>query len=77
MTRTRSEFDADRQRRHLPSEYPTAEHRFEVPCGICGTKFYFDENGKMDLDIALTEADENPFVCVGCEDDYEELAHAH
>lgn len=77
MQRLRSEYDADRQDRHLPREFETATHHFEVPCGICGTRYYFDANGKLELEFALTEADNNPFVCVECEADYETAAHAH
>lgn len=77
MQRMRHEFDADRQRRHLPKEFETAEHHFEVPCSLCGTKYYFDANGKLDLEIAMTDADENPFVCVECEEEYEDAAHGH
>lgn len=77
MTRLRSEYDADRQRRHVPKEFETAEHRFEVPCSLCGTKYYFDENGKLDLEVAMTDADENPFICVECETDYEAAAHGN
>ena len=43
MQRSRSEFDGDRQRPHLPLEFETAENRFEIPCSICGNKYYFDE----------------------------------
>ena len=77
MQRSRSEFDADRQRRHLPKEFETAEHRFGVPCSLCGTKFYFDANGKLDLEIAMSDAKENPFVCVECETDEEMAAHGN
>ena len=77
MPRLRSEYDADRQSSRLPMEYETATHRYEVPCSICGTKYYFDGDGKAELEVALTEAGENPFVCAGCEADYEEAAHEH
>ena len=77
MQRSRAEFDADRQGRHLPKEFETAEHHFEVPCSLCGNKFYFDANGKLDLEISMTDAKESPFVCVDCEAGYEEAAHGH
>jgi hypothetical protein len=77
MQRLRSEFDGDRQRRHLPLEFETADHRFEFPCSVCGTKYYFDENGKLDLEIATAEADENPFVCAECQADEEMAAHGN
>ena len=77
MQRLRSEFDGDRQRWHLPLEFETAENRFEVPCSICGTRYYFDENGKLDLEKAINEGDENPFVCAECEADEDEAAHGH
>ena len=77
MQRSRSEFDGDRQRRHLPLEYETAENRFEIPCSMCGTKYYFDENGKLDLETAMAEGGENNFVCVECEADEEMAAHGN
>jgi len=77
MQRLRSEFDADRQRRHLPKEFETVEHHFEVPCSMCGTRYYFDANGKLELEISMNESDENQFVCVECEADYEAMAHGH
>jgi len=77
MQRSRSEFDGDRQRPHLPLEFETAENRFEVPCSICGNKYYFDENGKLDLETAMAEGGENNFVCVECEADEEMAAHGN
>lgn len=77
MQRMRHEFDADRQNEQLPKIFETAEHHFEVPCSMCGTKYYFDANGKLELEIAMTGAGENPFVCIDCEESYEDAAHGH
>jgi len=75
MTRTRAEYDADRQHRHLPKTYMTAENRYEVPCSLCGKAYFFDENAKIDIERTLVEARDNPFICIECENDYDELAH--
>ena len=77
MQRLGHEFDADRQRWHLPKEFETAEHHFEVPCSLCGTKYYFDAHGRLDLEIAMTDADENRFICAECDEVYDDFAHGH
>lgn len=77
MTRMRAEFDADRQRRHLPTSYETAKNRYEVPCSICGKSYFFDENAKLDIERVLVEARDNSFVCIECEKEYEDLAHGN
>lgn len=75
MTRTRAEFDADRQRRHLPTSFETAENRYEMPCSLCGKAYYFDENSKIELDRHFERTDDNAFVCIECERDYDDLAY--
>ena len=77
MQRARAEFDGDLPRVNVAKEFETETHRFEVPCSLCGTRYYFDACGRLDLEIAVSGSGENLFVCTECEADYEAIEHGH
>jgi hypothetical protein len=74
-TRLREEFDADVMTGPVPTDYRTETNRHEVPCSVCGKPFYIDDETKEDIERALENDLDNPFVCFDCEEEYDELAY--
>jgi hypothetical protein len=75
-TRLREEFDADVATEPVPTDYRTETNSNEVPCSVCGKTFYVDDQTKQDIERALENDIEDPFVCVDCvEAEYDELAY--
>ena len=71
MQRVRSEFDADKAEIHLPTAYRTVENRYELNCGMCGSKMFVDEVTKQRVEQAVEEGlEDNPFLCAECEAEY-------
>lgn len=74
-TRLHEEYDSDVATEPVPTDYRTETNRHEVPCSVCGKPFYVDDQTKQDLEHALENDLDNPFVCFDCEQEYDELAY--
>ena len=78
MDRLRSFYDADRSEAFIrPTKHVTDLNKHEMFCGICGGNVFVDKELFGQLNRAIEEGIDNPLLCEGCEDSYEEAAHPH
>lgn len=74
MPRVKEELDADFIKTNEPTEYMTDLNRFELPCGVCGKVLFVDQSTVQDLERRLEHDLDHQFICLECEQDYEDLA---
>lgn len=76
MQRLRSYYDADREIDFsIPTDYKVADNQNEIYCSMCGESFFVDDFIFEDVSRIIEETLENPFVCLECINDYEDLAY--
>ena len=75
MQRLREEYDADMIKTNEPTEYKTGLNRCELSCGVCGKLFYVDKETLESYEKALEHDLDNQFICLECEQEYEDLAY--
>lgn len=77
MERIRGYYDADRDNNFaVPTTYPTGGNNNELFCSMCGEKVFVDDLIFDDVNRAIEETAENPFLCEDCLNEYEEMAHS-
>lgn len=75
MERIREEFDADRiEGFDAATTNPTETNRFEINCSLCNGAYFVNEEVKDQVARAVEKGLDNPFVCIDCRQEYEELA---
>ena len=74
IPRLREEYDADRIKPNEPTECKTPLNRYELNCGVCGKRFYVDEETLRDFENRFKHDLDNQFICSECELEYENLA---
>jgi len=75
MLPARQYYDADRIKSYDPPEYMIDNNRFPMPCSVCGNEFYVDEPTLRRYERAAEFDPDNTFVCLACEQEYEDLSH--
>jgi hypothetical protein len=70
-------LEADRHENDFnPTEIPEGRNQFEVHCEVCGGAFFVDERTFEAIAEAIREGLDNPFICLDCQQEYDELAYA-
>lgn len=75
MQRLREEYNADLIKTNEPTEYKTDLNRCELSCSVCGKLFYVDKETLESYEKALEHDSDNQFICLECEQEYEDLAY--
>lgn len=76
MERLRSYYDADRTEQGFhPTAYKTERNTHKVYCGVCGEMFFIDDVLFDEMNKMIERILENPFLCEGCIEEYDDLAH--
>jgi hypothetical protein len=57
------------------TDYKVGANQFKLRCGICNALFYVDETTFKNVNNAIEEGIDNPFMCARCEEEYDELSH--
>jgi hypothetical protein len=74
MPRLRNELDADRFAEiGEPTQFQTEINRYEANCGVCGGKYFVDEETLAGINRAAEYGTDNPFTCPECEQDFNDL----
>lgn len=77
MQRVREEFDADRsEERFGATAHPTETNSIGVNCSYCNGSFFVSEDVAKNINRAVNEGLDNPFVCPDCEQEYADLERA-
>jgi hypothetical protein len=58
-----------------PTKYTKGPNQFKLPCALCNTIYYLDETTFRQARDAMAAGFDNPFCCVECEAEQEELSH--
>ena len=77
MVGLREFLDADRQNQFNPSVFKTDENKNRVYCGMCGGIFFVDDKLFEAIIKVIRETTESPFLCTGCQQEYDTLAHRY
>ena len=77
MQGLREERDSDRiSGWRSVSEHKTDETPFELSCQTCNRPLFVDQDTLDQVNDSVAKGLENPLVCDGCRQAYEERAHA-
>lgn len=76
MERIRSYYDADRVETLVPTTYETEHNKNKLYCSLCGEMLYVDDLIFGDVNKAIEETAESPFLCEDCLSEYEDMAHS-
>lgn len=73
---TRERFDLGRHEgSDNYSTLPTTLNRFKMNCSSCHASFYVDKAFFDQIETAMEEGLDNPFICDDCHDELDELGH--
>lgn len=75
-TRMREEFDGDSVTGPVPTDYRTETNKYEIQCAGCGKRYYVNTEMRDDLEHAIENDVETPFICSICQEaENDELAY--
>ena len=78
MDRIREFYDSGSASERIdPTPFQTDRNRNELYCRICGESFFVDDRLFDDVMRMTEEMLDNPFVCQGCGDIYEDAADGY
>lgn len=73
MSTLRSHIDQNQQLSTGVTAFPTDTNLHQVRCGMCARELYVDDEGYRSYMEAMTSGSDNPFRCVVCNDEYDDL----
>jgi hypothetical protein len=75
MERLRTKLNAEEQLGLVtgPTDYMTGQNRYMLNCGGCGRHLFVDEEIFTRINTVIQAGLDNPFCCVDCEEEYDEL----
>lgn len=75
--RLRSRLNPEEQRNVVegPTKYTKGPNQFTLPCAFCNTIYYLDETTFRQALSTMAAGLDNPFCCLECEAEQEELSH--
>ncbi|CAN5595989.1 hypothetical protein BH24ACI3_BH24ACI3_12860 [soil metagenome] len=75
QVKLRDEIDADFAENYVSvTDYMSGPNKYEINCGICNKTLYADKETSERIFRSIEEGLDNPFLCIDCEKEYDELA---
>lgn len=75
MIPTTPYIDPNREIAKGPTSLTTEENEHEVRCGMCAREIFVDEATYLASKEAVDSGLDNPFRCVVCAEEYDDLAY--
>lgn len=75
MQGIKKELDADRKENYVSiTDFITEQNKYEFSCEKCGKIFFADKPTFENINRAVEQGLDNPFLCENCRRRYEEAA---